>query len=131
MSAGSGDHPRVVMLGDDLLFGSKLEHAIVQAGCEAVRVPDDTQLAGPLAGAVLLTIDLADRPARARELVEELRESGALAGVRTLGYYQHVDDDTRRLALAAGFDLVVPRSRLFREGAELIRGLLAGEQTAE
>jgi hypothetical protein len=36
-----------------------------------------------------------------------------------------VDADTRRRAEAAGFDLVVPRSRMAREGAALVDRLLA------
>ncbi|MGH2959521.1 MAG: hypothetical protein ACRDKE_07930, partial [Solirubrobacterales bacterium] len=54
----------------------------------------------------------------------------ALATVRgedsqlpALAYYAHTDDDVRRAALDAGFDLVVPRSRMMREGVELIRKL--------
>ena len=47
----------------------------------------------------------------------------ALGDARTLGVYSHVDVDTRRRAEAAGFDLIVPRSRLAREGPTLISGL--------
>jgi hypothetical protein len=34
----------------------------------------------------------------------------------------------RDRALAAGFDLVVPRSRMAREGAQLVAGLIAKER---
>jgi hypothetical protein len=36
-----------------------------------------------------------------------------------------VDVDTRRRAEAAGFDMVVPRSRMNREGAALVDRLAA------
>jgi hypothetical protein len=45
--------------------------------------------------------------------------------VRTLGFFAHVEPEVRERALAAGFDQVVPRSRMHREGAELV-GRLAG-----
>ena len=37
-----------------------------------------------------------------------------------LGVFAHTQPDVRDRALAAGFDLVVPRSRMVREGADLI-----------
>jgi hypothetical protein len=45
------------------------------------------------------------------------------AQLPTLAYYAHTDDDVRRAALEAGFDLLVPRSRMMREGAQLITQL--------
>ena len=41
-----------------------------------------------------------------------------------LGFYSHVDVDTRRRAEAAGVDVVVPRSRMAREMPELVESLL-------
>ncbi len=40
-------------------------------------------------------------------------------GVPVLGFYSHVNVETREAAEAAGVDLVVPRSRLAREMPEL------------
>ncbi len=45
-------------------------------------------------------------------------------GMPVLGYYSHVDVDTRKVAEAAGVDLVVPRSRMARELPELVERLL-------
>jgi hypothetical protein len=42
---------------------------------------------------------------------------------RTLGFYAHVDVSARERAEEAGFDLVVPRSRMAREGAALVASL--------
>jgi hypothetical protein len=44
--------------------------------------------------------------------------------VRTLGFFAHVEPDVRDRALQAGFDVVVPRSRMAREAAQLVAGLL-------
>jgi hypothetical protein len=51
---------------------------------------------------------------------------GARGDAATLGFYPHVEVDTRRRAEAAGFDMVVPRSRMNREGAALVERLAAG-----
>src|ERR687898_899597 len=49
--------------------------------------------------------------------LRETRRADELVGeAKTLAFYSHVDADVRRRALAAGFDLVVPRSRMAREG---------------
>jgi hypothetical protein len=109
---------RVVAVFDDLLLGSNVLGMLQAAGHEA-------SLAGPAAvepaGAEVLIVDLAGFDGVG--VVERLRGSGSLEGVRVLGVYSHVDVDTRRRAEAAGFDLVVPRSRLAREGAALVERL--------
>jgi hypothetical protein len=43
--------------------------------------------------------------------------------VRTLGFFAHVQPEVRERALAAGFDQVVPRSRMAREGPALVDAL--------
>ena len=57
----------------------------------------------------------------------DLVDAAAVAaiGPPTLGFYSHVDVETRRRAEDAGFDLVVPRSRMARELPELVADLLA------
>jgi hypothetical protein len=109
---------KVVAVFDDLLLGSNVLGMMQAAGHEA-------ELAGPAqarpAGADVLIVDLAGFDGVA--LVERLRADGELEGTRTLGVYSHVDAETRRRAEAAGFDLVVPRSRLAREGAALVERL--------
>ena len=48
----------------------------------------------------------------------------AAAGPPSLGFYSHVDAETRASAQAAGIDVVVPRSRMARELPELVERLL-------
>jgi hypothetical protein len=45
-------------------------------------------------------------------------------GLPSLGFYSHVEVETRRAAEAAGIDVVVPRSRLVRELPQLAERLL-------
>ena len=53
------------------------------------------------------------------------RRLGRRGDAATLGFYPHVDVETRRRAEAAGFDLVVPRPRMAREPPDLVERLLA------
>jgi CheY-like chemotaxis protein len=114
--------PRVVAVFDDLLLGSNVLGMLRAAGCEA-------SLSGAAAhpdGADALIVDLASTGFDGVALVERLRAAGELEDTRTLGVYSHVDVDTRRRAEAAGFDQVVPRSRMAREGAALVQRLITG-----
>ena len=56
--------------------------------------------------------------------VESLADAEVLGAMRTLGFYSHVEGAVRERAERAGFDLVVPRSRMAREGSDLVAGLL-------
>jgi hypothetical protein len=46
-------------------------------------------------------------------------------GLPVLGYYSHVDVETKEAAEAAGIDLAVPRSRMARELPDLAAKLLS------
>jgi CheY-like chemotaxis protein len=113
---------RVVAVFDDLLLGSNVLGMLRAAGHEAELTgggqvhPDE---------AAVLIVDLAAGGFDGVALVERLRGEGELGGTRTLGVYSHVDADTKRRAEAAGFDLVVPRSRMAREGPALVERLAA------
>lgn len=112
----------VAVLIRDLMFGSKVQAALGQAGHEVALVASVTP-AG-LDGAEVLVVDLTDHELDGVGLVQGLSAAGALDGTRTLGFFAHVEPEVRERALAAGFDQVVPRSRMAREGAELVERLL-------
>ena len=122
---------RVLALCADLLFGSKMVAQLAAAGeqlelsgdagaaRERLSVPDGPQV---------LVVDLTDERLAGAAFVQSLRDGSQVSGSgvrvpRTLGFYSHVDAAARQRAEAAGFDLVVPRSRMAREGAELVAGL--------
>jgi DNA-binding NarL/FixJ family response regulator len=119
---------RVLALVADLLFGSRVQSALETAGHEVELVPDAARLRDKLAeartqaGAVLI-VDLTDAQLEGARVLDELAREGVLAGMRTLGFYAHVDVRTRERAERAGFDLLVPRSRMAREAAELVERL--------
>lgn len=105
---------RVLAISSDLLLGSKVEAMLRAAGHEVTMAPG-------LEGAPLDDTDL---------IVADLDAAEATAlvgpGIPVLGYYSHVDVETKQRAEAAGVDLVVPRSRMARELPELAAKLLGG-----
>ena len=99
---------RVALLCPDLLFGSKLQGALRAAGHEPVGPQDDAEL---------LIVDLTDD-------VDARIEQSASAAKPRLAFYSHVEQDVRRRAEDAGFDRVVPRSRMARDTAALVDAML-------
>jgi hypothetical protein len=111
---------RVVAFIPDLLFGSNVLGALQAAGHDVTLVSVVDGIERELPGAQLLIVDLT---ADAGERIEQV---GAIPNdsVRTLAFYSHVEADVRSQAEQAGFDLVIPRSRMAREGASLVNRLL-------
>ena len=114
---------RVTALVPDLLFGSKVRAMLEGAGLEVELVASEPETWDKVAGIDVLVVDLTSDEVDGVVIVDTLRSGGELHGVRTLGFYAHVDQETRRRANEVGFDLVVPRSRMAREGAELVARL--------
>lgn len=106
---------RVVAYVPDLMFGSAVLSMLQNAGHE---VQLTAELDSPLEDADLLVVDLTADP-------DERIEHARAAAPPKLAFYSHVETDVRSRAEAAGFDLVVPRSRMAREGASLVDRLLA------
>jgi DNA-binding NarL/FixJ family response regulator len=107
---------RVLAFIPDLLFGSNVVAALQAAGHRvelAAELPD-------LDPFDLLIVDLT---AEADERIEQVARVRPPA-VPVLGFYSHVEADVRRRAERAGFDLVIPRSRMAREGAALAERLV-------
>ena len=122
---------RVLALCSDLMFGSRIAAQVQEAGEQLELVPDAPAAAARLTGAPgqrpeVLLVDLTSDPEDGIELVAGLAGEQSAAAPRTLGFYSHVEADVRERAEGAGFDLVVPRSRMAREGAALVERLLDG-----
>lgn len=94
---------RVAVVVPDLLFGSRVQGGVQAAGHELVAAEADPDLV------------IAD--------VEVVDPSG-VAGTRRLGFYPHVQPELKKRAEEAGFDMVVPRSRIARELPDLLDRLL-------
>lgn len=103
---------RIVAVAPDLLLGSKVEAMLGAAGHDVTLSPALSE--APLDEAELLVADLDT----------ENPEALVGLGIPVLGYYSHVNTETKQAADAAGIDLVVPRSRMARELPQLVDRLL-------
>lgn len=101
-------------MATDLLLGSKVEAMLSASGHDVTLSPALAE--APLDDAELIVADL------------DTENPGALVGlgIPVLGYYSHVDVETKQAAEAAGVDLVIPRSRMARELPQLVDDLLTG-----
>jgi hypothetical protein len=120
---------RVLALVPDLLFGSRVQGALTAAGHDVELIADEGRLRARLGdpeapASALLIVDLTNDQLDGAALLESLSGAGELTGMRTLCFFSHVDTRARERAEEAGFDLVIPRSRMAREGAELVARLL-------
>jgi hypothetical protein len=95
---------RVAVVVPDLLFGSRVQGGVQAAGHEVV--PADS-------GPDLVIADV------------EVVDPADVDGPRRLGFYPHVQPELKKRAEEAGFDMVVPRSRIARELPDLVERLLA------
>jgi hypothetical protein len=95
---------RVAVVVPDLLFGSRVQGGVEAAGHEVVSPDADPDLA------------IAD---------VEVVDPAGVKGARRLGFYPHVQPELKQRADDAGFDMVVPRSRIARELPDLIDRVLA------
>jgi len=93
------------------MLSSRVEESLRSAGHDVAVLPS---LPDPIEADVLICdLDAVD--------VKEVAQAAA----PTLGFYSHVDVETKQAADAAGIDLAVPRSRMARELPQLVDKLLA------
>ena len=114
---------RTVALVPDLLFGSKVVSMLQAAGHDVTLCSAEDETRARAADADVLVVDLTTDAVDGATLVESMRAGGELGETRTLAFYSHVDAAMRARAEEVGFDLVVPRSRMAREGGELVGSL--------
>jgi hypothetical protein len=101
---------KIVAVVSDLMLASRVSESLKAAGHEVSVVPALPD--PPEAEAIVCDLDTADIDAI------------AAAPVPTLGFYSHIDAETKKASEAAGIDLAVPRSRMSRELPALVARLL-------
>ena len=113
---------RVVAFIPDLLFGSNVVGALGAAGHETALVSDGESLLRELPGAEVLIVDLTTDPDVRIDVVSAIPRPGSRRSPST----RTSRPTCARGAEQAGFDLVVPRSRMAREGGALVDRLVGG-----
>lgn len=105
---------RVLAVAPDLMFASRIEATLSAAGHDVSLASSIGEATG-LEEIDLVVVDLDREPA-----------DGVVGlGVPVLGFYAHLNTETREGAEAAGVDVVVPRSRMAREMPALVERALA------
>jgi hypothetical protein len=104
----------VVAVVADLMLASRVQEALRAAGHDVRIAPSVAAVESEDSGPAVVVADLNE--------VDPAELLGL--GCPVLGFYSHVDVDTRRRAERQGVDLVVPRSRLVREMPQLVDSLL-------
>jgi DNA-binding response OmpR family regulator len=103
---------RVLSISNDLMLGSKVSETLTAAGHEVTTAAALEETTWDGVDLIVADLDI------------ENPEALVGMGMPVLGYYSHVDVETRERAEAAGVDLVVPRSRMARELPALAESLL-------
>lgn len=102
----------ILVIVSDLMLSSRVVEPLKASGHDVTLRPQLPEAAPDGTEVVICDLDAVDS------------ETAVALGVPTLGFYSHTDVETRKRALAAGFDVVVPRSRMVRELPDLVQGLL-------
>ena len=115
--------PRHVLIAvPDLFFLARIEAAATLAGTSLERCASaelTARCAARRPDLVILDLHAGGDPLAG---VRALKAAAELASIPVVGFYSHVEQDTRRLAQQAGVDQVLPRSAFTSRLAELLAG---------
>jgi len=101
---------KIVAIVADLMLASRVQESLRAAGHEVSVTPT---LPNPVdADLIVCDLDTADI------------DAVAAIPIPTLGFYSHVDVETKKAAETAGITQAVPRSRMARELPDLVAELL-------
>ncbi|MGZ8502587.1 MAG: hypothetical protein ACXWW6_07020 [Candidatus Limnocylindrales bacterium] len=108
--------PRVVIVADDLIWGTRLATIVRAAGAEPTLAGRPDRLESGIAGADAALVDLATRTMDPFEAIAAAR----LAGLAVVAVGPHEDLAARKQALAGGADRVYAYRKLFDDGPRTI-----------
>ena len=116
---------RVLVLADDLIWGTRLVGHLTSADAEPVAVRSAEAFTDALATGDAAVVDLTSRAYDGLAMIAAARH----AGVPVLAVGQHDDHVLRRDALAVGADRVLAYRKLFEDGPATIRRWLDATRT--
>jgi CheY-like chemotaxis protein len=114
---------RIFALVDDLFFAEKIRATAESCETPVMIMKSMDELTQKLRTEApgLLIIDLNGSNTRPIDTLQSIRSDPELSGVPLLGFFSHVQADLKARALQAGCDKVLPRSRLSRNLAGILR----------
>jgi DNA-binding NarL/FixJ family response regulator len=106
----------------DLIFKSRIAEAVKAAGGEVAFVRDAAGLGAQTAAGrpAVVLLDLNNAAFREAARVVLNARAADQAKPHIVGFYSHVDEATRQVALDAGCDEAMPRSAFVKRLAELV-----------
>lgn len=118
----------VIAAVDDMFFVAKIRAAAEHLGVtlRSVRNLETLLSVAREAKPDLVIVDLHAEKLDPLAIAQALKSDKELASIRLLGFFSHVQTDLKDAALAAGYDLVIPRSLFSRDLAEILEGKSSG-----
>lgn len=117
----TGARPRIVVLGEDLIWSERLTRLVASNGADPVSARDLSTFEASLVGAGGVIVDLTASRYEPLIAIERARA----AGLRVLAVGQHDDHELRKKALAAGAERVYAYRKLYEDGAATVGRWLA------
>jgi DNA-binding NarL/FixJ family response regulator len=113
---------KVLLVSDDVMFWAKVHGLAKAAGVPATRISDEAAMEAAVREGNLAKV-FADLGSRSVDLIGWAPRLKALAPPpRLIAYGSHVDTESLRRAVEAGYDEVMPNSQFHRSLAELLGG---------
>ena len=102
---------RILVVCEDLFFWAKIHGTAASLGLPVLRVPDVEGMQNALSegGVRRILVDLGSHAIDVMTLPDRIK--ALVDPPEMIGFASHVDEATQARARAAGYDLVLPRSR--------------------
>lgn len=114
----------VIAVVEDMLFVAKIrataEH--LDVNLRSVRNVDTLLQVVRESGADLIIVDLHAEKIDPISVAKALKSDDQVNSIRLLGFFSHVRMDLQKAAVAAGYDVVIPRSVFSRDLSEILEG---------
>lgn len=118
----------VIAAVDDMLFVAKIRATAepLDVAVRSVRNVETLLKVARESAPDLIIVDLHAEKVDPITVAKTLKDDGQLNSIRLLGFFSHVRADLQKAALAAGYDVVIPRSVFSRDLAEILEGKIGG-----
>jgi len=128
-ASGNKTNAYAVAVLDDMFFASKIKEAAKASGVDVEFIKSEYALHrfNPSAPPSLVIVDLANKSIDPLDIIRLIKSSGKFGKARVIGYLPHVAKELASRVLNAGYDQVLPRSKLSRELTDILSGIAKPE----